>query len=307
MPHHRNSQLFTHRDLISAAGLAVLFVAGILAALHHGWLPPSPASQTVKTQVTQDFFGTGFAFFPPWRPVLGTPEIREETVPAPLFPDAPGAGLEMLSRLVVAYEPGEINAHIASLARRHGLAENLVKAVIRQESGFNPGAISPKGALGIMQLMPETAVLMGVSNPFDARQNIAGGVRFLKLCLDRFGQDVGLALAAYNAGPGNVEKYQGCPPFAETQAYVAAIMAGLFGREWPKHTKAVLPGAEPQPPALKVKEAGLLYKIPAPTPVVAPPRWKIARPAWKLPGASIHSSTDGARPADLPRSLARNP
>jgi len=96
-------------------------------------------------------------------------------------------------------------------ARLHGVDQKLVWAVMHQESGFNPQAVSPKGAMGLMQLMPDTAALMGVTDPFDVERNIAGGIKYLVLCLSRFHHDLSLALAAYNAGPQNVVKYHGCP------------------------------------------------------------------------------------------------
>jgi len=119
---------------------------------------------------------------------------------------------------------------VQKYAQQHAVEEKLVWAVMRKESGYNPGAVSPKGAMGLMQLMPGTAAMLGVAEPFDPEQNIAGGVKYLKLCLNQFGQDVGLALAAYNAGPGNVVKYQGCPPFAETRAYVDSVMSLYSGQ-----------------------------------------------------------------------------
>ncbi len=112
-----------------------------------------------------------------------------------------------------------INEH----ARRHGVAPDLVRAVIQVESAFNPVAVSNKGAMGLMQLMPAPAVELGVANPFDPEQNIRGGVTYLKQLLVRFDNNVELALAAYNAGMGNVEKYGAVPPFKETQAYVNKI------------------------------------------------------------------------------------
>jgi soluble lytic murein transglycosylase-like protein len=115
------------------------------------------------------------------------------------------------------------DASISEHSRRQGVAEELVRAVIQVESAFNPAALSNKGAMGLMQLMPATAVELGVSNPFDPDQNIRGGVTYLKQLLNRYDQKVELALAAYNAGIGNVEKYGAVPPFKETRNYVDKI------------------------------------------------------------------------------------
>lgn len=122
----------------------------------------------------------------------------------------------------------DMDAIFEDAASCFGLSSKLLKAVAKAESNFNPKAVSKAGAMGVMQLMPATARSLGVSDPYDARQNIMGGAKYLKENLDRFG-DVRLALAAYNAGPNSVKKYGGVPPYSETQNYVKKIMGYLGG------------------------------------------------------------------------------
>ena len=117
-----------------------------------------------------------------------------------------------------------LDGEIAEAARMHRVDPRLVRAVAAQESGFNQAARSPKGAVGVMQLMPATAAALGV-DALDRRGNVQGGAAYLSRMLERFGGDVRLALAAYNAGPGAVLRYGGLPPFAETQAYVRKVLA----------------------------------------------------------------------------------
>lgn len=116
-------------------------------------------------------------------------------------------------------------AEIDAAAQRHGLDPRLLKALVKQESGFDPSARSPAGAAGLTQLMPGTAAALGVTDPMDPLQALEGGAKYLAQQLKAFGGDVSLALAAYNAGPGNVQKHGGIPPFRETQNYVRTILA----------------------------------------------------------------------------------
>ncbi|MFZ5452803.1 MAG: lytic transglycosylase domain-containing protein [Thermodesulfobacteriota bacterium] len=118
----------------------------------------------------------------------------------------------------------QLEALICKYSRRYQVDPSLIRAVMRHESAYNPQAVSPKGAQGLMQLMPDTAALMGVRDPFDPEQNIAGGVGYLRHCLDRFQQNVPLAVAAYNAGPGAVAKYCSIPPYNETQSFVQNVL-----------------------------------------------------------------------------------
>ena len=135
--------------------------------------------------------------------------------------------------------PANINFHkraskseildiINEVSNKYDVDPKLIEALVKQESGFNPNAKSKDGALGLMQLMPATAKGLGVTDPMDPRQNIEGGVRYVKSMLDRFNGNIILALAAYNAGPNAVRKYDGVPPYKETQNYVRSILSNYL-------------------------------------------------------------------------------
>jgi Transglycosylase SLT domain/Domain of unknown function (DUF4124) len=146
------------------------------------------------------------------------PRYRREGIVAGLPPQAPA----------IRPAAAPFSREILSASARHGVPEQLIRAVIRVESGYNPRAVSPRGARGLMQLMPDTAVVLGVRDSFNPRENIDGGVRHLRGLIERFDSDLRLALAAYNAGEQAVLAYRGIPPYQETREYVNRVLA-FFG------------------------------------------------------------------------------
>jgi Transglycosylase SLT domain len=199
--------------------------------------------------------------------------VREGVGPSPRLP-------AQIAQLV---KRQNLELVIEKYAQQYGVDQDLVWAVIRQESGFNSHAVSPKGAMGLMQLMPGTAAMLGVTDAFDVEQNIAGGIKYLERCLSQFNQNVGLALAAYNAGPNNVVKYQGCPPFAETRHYVASILKAYGGEGIREDLQRlglipVMDADIPDPGGPR----GLAWRIPRPRWKIATPQCKLSSPRWKV-------------------------
>lgn len=128
-------------------------------------------------------------------------------------------------RYANSVNPAEYEQLIKACADKYGVSASLVKAVIHAESGYNPNAVSSKGASGLMQLMPDTAKSLKVADRFNPRDNVEGGVKYLRFLLDTFRGDVSLALAAYNAGLSKVAKYGGIPPYNETRTYVNRVLS----------------------------------------------------------------------------------
>ena len=159
-----------------------------------------------------------------WRDANGILHLSDKPKDGNAKPVVVGAANDRFTATYDGFEPV-----IRQNAHRHGIQPELVRAVIQVESGFNPRAVSPKGAMGLMQLMPATAAQFGVRDPFNVAENIRAGVAYLRQLLDRYNDDEQLALAAYNAGPGAVAKYgTRVPPYRETKAYVHKI-TGIRG------------------------------------------------------------------------------
>jgi len=162
----------------------------------------------------------------PADPIPGQPPL-----PAPVALAVPGAGIDADGPIEIA--PGEVFKRealrdlAARIARKHQVDEGLVLAVIEVESRYDAFAVSPRGAMGLMQLMPETAARFAVRNTFNPVENVDGGVRYLKELLARYSGQVRLALAAYNAGEDAVDQFKGIPPFRETQQYVVRVLRAL--------------------------------------------------------------------------------
>jgi soluble lytic murein transglycosylase-like protein len=196
--------------------LAIPVFAADLAILHNGFSVRHERRENLGA-VTRLYLGNGNSSYVD----VASDQIerfeKDQSAPVAAVP---------LAVVAAPTAPKSQNLHdlINSISDRHHLDPDLVSSVIHAESGFNPRAISPKGARGLMQLMPQTASRMGVSNVFDPSANVEGGTRYLGELLQRYNFDMVKALAAYNAGPGRVEQYRGVPPYYETQSYVAKIV-----------------------------------------------------------------------------------
>lgn len=192
------------------------------------------ASINMRMQQLQSRFGLSNTSFTPASTGAGPVQMGAGIPPASnltfeqilaTYSGNPMSGCSRPSNAPYTGSEADFASIVKDASSTYGVDEDLIRAVIRQESGFNPSAESHCGAMGMMQLMPETAKDLGVNNPWDARENVMGGVKYLKSLLDRFDGNMTKALAGYNAGPGAVEKHGGIPPYAETQNYVSSILS----------------------------------------------------------------------------------
>ena len=194
--------------------MRICFILGAMTLVAFGLrgASPEPSPKRITTVVRADAHSGRLVR----STVVASRVIPEKIVPsAPPPPPAPARATS---------EPSvTVNELVANIARQHDVEPSLVDSVIRVESNYNPNAVSPKGAQGLMQLIPSTARRFGVNDTFHPQQNIEGGVRYLKYLMQLYKGDERLALAAYNAGEGAVAKYKGIPPYPETQNYVYQV------------------------------------------------------------------------------------
>jgi soluble lytic murein transglycosylase-like protein len=191
--------------------------------------------QMIGTQVPAQAASSSAAF---------ASQLQTATASAAIGPatDTGTTGTASLMSTGVSELPADVpyGAEITAAAKKYGLDPALLAGLVKQESGFNPNAGSPAGARGLTQLMPGTAAGLGVSNVLDPAQSLDGGAKYLRAQLDAFGGDVARALAAYNAGPGAVQRYGGVPPYAETQNYVRAVQANAAAYRGAAPTPSIL-------------------------------------------------------------------
>jgi soluble lytic murein transglycosylase-like protein len=228
------------RDYIS---LAVLLLAGIsapaseMAILRNGFSIRHDARAVVgdMTRLYTSVDKSSYVDIP----TAQIDHFEADLVPPP----KPAIAFPVTKNLNVKKDP-DLKEVIQGASDKHFLDADLINSVIRAESGFKVRAVSPKGARGLMQLMPGTASTLGVSDVFDPQANVEGGTQYLRWLLDRYHYDLAKALAAYNAGPHRVEQYRGVPPYAETQAYVARIIRD-FNRQKLAERKAAAASLKP--------------------------------------------------------------
>ena len=209
-----------------AFALARPAVAADLARLRNGFTIRHEHRQLLG-QTTRLFLGTDNASY------IDVKTAEIEGFEKDLTPPPPSTKVETQLAASPSTRPVDLNEIVTSASAARHLDPDLVNSVIHAESGFNARAVSPKGAQGLMQLMPSTAGKLGVSNAMDPEANVGGGTRYLRELLEQYNFDLVKALAAYNAGPQRVQKYRGVPPYRETQAYVARIV-----REYNKKKEA---------------------------------------------------------------------
>jgi hypothetical protein len=233
-----------------------------LAILRNGFSIRHERRETVGS-VTRLYLGTGKDYVDIATAQIERFEKDQALVVVPTTVTAAASPISARLAKPQAAKPQDLKEVINTISDQHHLDPDFISSVIHAESGFNPRAVSPKGAQGLMQLMPGTASKLGVSNAFDPRANVEGGTRYLSELLERYNFDVIKALAAYNAGPHRVQQYGGVPPYYETRTYVARIVRD-YNRKKIAERKAAAANAKPArtkpatpKAAARVKQAAL--------------------------------------------------
>jgi soluble lytic murein transglycosylase-like protein len=216
------------------AYIFICMVALTAAALADATAEPLPAATAATPgMVYVAALRNGFAMRFDHRRIVEDTSRLYTTADENNYIDVPTAEIASLSQEPLPPPPApaaslaaavDMKSVVATASDKHLVDADLIDSVIRAESGFNPKAVSPKGARGLMQLMPGTAAKLGVQNSFDAQANVDGGTRYLRQLLGLYNNDLAKALAAYNAGPQRVEQYHGVPPYRETRAYVSNVI-----------------------------------------------------------------------------------
>ena len=229
-----------------------------LAILHNGFSIRHERRETVGS-VTRLYLGTGKDYVDIATAQIERFEKDQALVVVPATVTAAASPIPARLAKPQAAKPQDLKEVINTISDQHHLDPDFISSVIHAESGFNPRAVSPKGAQGLMQLMPGTASKLGVSNAFDPRANVEGGTRYLSELLERYNFDVIKALAAYNAGPHRVQQYGGVPPYYETRTYVARIVRD-YNRKKIAERKAAAANATPARTKPATPKAGARVK-----------------------------------------------
>ena len=228
--------------LFAAILLATVCFGSELAVLHNGFTVRHERRATMGT-MTRLYTGPDATSYVDI-PTDDIDHFEIDTAPVPK-PEAPPLAAPVAPVATPAPQPRKsLDQIVGEASDTHNIDPDFINSVIRAESGFNMRAVSPKGAQGLMQLMPGTATNLGVHNAFDPAANVDGGTRYLRSLLEKYNYDVVKALAAYNAGPKRVDQYHGIPPYYETQAYVARIIKD-YNRKKLAQQRAAKAGAVP--------------------------------------------------------------